>query len=379
MVQWVRAFLGARRGRALILVLAAAALFVLVTACSEPEPTATPTPLPPTATPVPTPTPVPPTPTPVPPTPTPVPPTPTPESAPAEPAMSLMDFAITDSSTGKDLMDAVTEEERECVKGAIGDTFFQVLLNTPATAFTSTDPAAAAIVAPIFNCFAVDTIVVLGVAMIDYQVGGWTPETRACMIAVGKEHPNAILTGLGMAQGQTGSEAAEAHPYLLELQGCMTPKERVDFLISFQSTVDARTSGEQDIVAVIPASEAECLRENLTQEQYDQLLSGTVFEAFGLSDAVEECISEESHVAILVSITASLIGGLSDDSAACATHFAMDHPHYTAMVHPDTYDTDAMTPEDLIEIADDGLRLWSCFNEDEFQRMQAIYTEALSG
>lgn len=291
--------------------------------------------------------------------------------------MSLMDFVITDSSTGKDLMDAVTEEERDCVKGAIGDAFYQVLLNTPATAFAGADPVAAAVAAPVFQCFAVDTIVVLGVAMIDYQVGGWSPETRACLIGVGRENPNAILTGLGMGLGQTAGQSAESQPYVLQLNACLTPVERVNFLISLQATVDPRTSGEHDIVAVIPASEVECLRENLTQEQYGRLLGGTVFESFDLSEAVEDCISEESHVPILVSITATLIGGLSDESAACVTRFGMDHPHYTAMVHPHTYDIETMRPEELVEIADDGIRIWNCFNDDEFQRMQAIYTEAL--
>ena len=48
------------------------------------------------------------------------------------------------------------------------------------------------------------------------------------------------------------------------------------------------------------------------------------------------------------------------------------------MINPDSYDPSAMTHSDFLEIADDGLRLYECVNEDELRRMQEFAVSALS-
>ena len=48
------------------------------------------------------------------------------------------------------------------------------------------------------------------------------------------------------------------------------------------------------------------------------------------------------------------------------------------MINPDSYDPSAMTPSDFLEIAEDGLRLYECVNEDELRRMQEFAVSALS-
>ncbi len=97
-----------------LLVIAVTTLAILG-AC-EAEPTPTPTPLP-TATPTATPT-----------------PEPTPETA-----MPMLLMA--------DIMDMVSEEERECVKAAVGEDVYNLMLQTPFTADMMTADAAASPVA----------------------------------------------------------------------------------------------------------------------------------------------------------------------------------------------------------------------------------------
>ena len=171
MLEPIRTFFGASRCKVLILALAVAALFILVTACSDPEPTATPTPVPPTATPVPTatPTPVPPTPTPIPPTatPTPVPPTPTPAPPIATPAPTAMPAAADSGGgsagglTGREIMDMLSEDEVDCIKGRVGEALFTSILDTTITASMANSPAASLI----FDCVSEESAAKIGEAL----------------------------------------------------------------------------------------------------------------------------------------------------------------------------------------------------------------------
>ena len=48
------------------------------------------------------------------------------------------------------------------------------------------------------------------------------------------------------------------------------------------------------------------------------------------------------------------------------------------MINPDSYDPSAMTHSDVLEIADDGLRLYEYVNDDELRRMQEFSVSTLS-
>ena len=351
------------------------AIAVIAVACgSDPEPTATSVP---TTAPEPTAASTPPTATSVPPTPAPttLPPAPTEAPEPtAEPqAMAtLEDIVVTPATTGKDLIDRISQEEADCIKGAIGEAFFGLMMQAPLLQ-AGADPAAAA---PVFGCLTVDNILLFGIAMFDAQSGGWEPDTRACMIGVAREHPDVVLGALGMVAEST---ASDDHPYLVELYTCMTPEEKVAYLIGFQSTVDAASSAERDIINVIPESEAACIRESTTDEEYEMILSTTVHQAFELSDALATCITpEEGYVQIFLSITRATVGELSDESTDCLTEFGRAHPLYVGLVNPATHDPATMSTSELVEIAADGLRMYSCVSDDELRRMQEFGVSSFS-
>ena len=48
------------------------------------------------------------------------------------------------------------------------------------------------------------------------------------------------------------------------------------------------------------------------------------------------------------------------------------------MINPDSYDPSPMTPSEFLEIADDGLKVYECVNEDELRRMQEFAVSSLS-
>lgn len=105
-----------------LLIALLAVVVLMAVACGEETPEPTPTPVP-TPTPMPTPTP-----TPVPPTPTPMP------AAAAEPTVPAMTFTVpefTAAVTGQEIADTLfSEEEQACIRGAIGDDAYAMLLES---------------------------------------------------------------------------------------------------------------------------------------------------------------------------------------------------------------------------------------------------------
>ena len=197
------------------------------------------------------------------------------------------------------------------------------------------------------------------------------------MIGVGREHPEAILTGLGLAPPDPVA-TAETHPYLLEFYECLTAVERVEFLMAFQAEVDGNTSTKRDIIDALPESEAACIRESLTEQEYAALLETTVHEASRTTEPVSGCITPDGYVEVFVAIASSQAGGLSKGTRSCLADFAREHPHYAALINPDSYDPPATTPSELAEIADDGPRTWNCLSDKELTRMQDISLGALA-
>ena len=333
-----------------VIVFVALSLAALIACTSEP----------PTATPVPTPTPTPQ------PTATLIPPTATP---------ALEDLRLTPTMTGKEVLSLFSEAESSCLRTAIGETAYERMSNEPILSILTT--SGEQFVLPIFQCAVPENLVVFGIAFLDLQVG-WTSDTRACMIRVGRESPLAVLTGLGMTPPGQIHETSATRSYALDFYNCMTPVEKVGYLARIQAALDVNTSAETDIIGMIPESEAACIQEALTDEDYATLLGSTATEAFGISDSVTACISQESYVPIFVSVIGSQTGGLSDNSQACVTEFASGHPRYVALVNPTLLDFSSTSVDDLVEIGDNGVKLWKCFTDEELLRMQTVYTSALA-
>lgn len=159
---------------------AAALLLVLIAlaaACgSDPTPTPTPTPTA-TATPAPTATP-----TPLPPTPTPLPPTPTPSPTPLT-RVDPGEFAITDSTTGADVMALLSESEATCVEAEMDQEAVQALLGAPLLENLDLLDSF-----PI-ECLETGKATVLTIALLDAQAGGLSAGTKACIGALYAENP----------------------------------------------------------------------------------------------------------------------------------------------------------------------------------------------
>ena len=331
--------------------------FLVVTACSsEPTPTPTPTPTPiPIAAPTPTPTA----------TPT---PTPSPVLAADEAALSMRGFVLDASTTGKDLFGRLSEEENSCIKEALGEAGYNFMLDVRLLAGAGN----AAPSAPMFACLAPENVALLGVAFLSISVGGHTDESLACMNDLALAHPGLIYARLGLKwTGKDTYQEAETSNIIQGFYDCMTEDERAAAVKNLYAAIDAASplTGE-DLVALLPESEAVCVRETLSEQEYGALLSATPLRAAGLGAGAAECLSLDSLAAFFVSASDAGIGGLSEESAACLDDFVRANPAYARVFASYLSDEESsFSASEFMEVGQ-GLEALECLNElgriDEF-------------
>ena len=114
------------------------------------------------------------------------PPTATPEPAPSteQPAVNLSAFVVTPVSTGRDVLEHVSEAESECIRSEIGDASYDAMLNAGLLAVGRGSDA----VQTVFTCLNPDNFVLFSTAVIDAQNGGLDDATRACILDLGRNH-----------------------------------------------------------------------------------------------------------------------------------------------------------------------------------------------
>ena len=373
-------------------VAAALALVTLIAACGddptpapEPttamEPTSMPTPVPPTPEPTTAPEP---TSTPEPTatmeptsTPTPVPPTPTAEVM--EPSMTLGELRIGSATTGQDLVARISEAEAACMSMAMGDSNFQLFQGAPLLASAALDSAKGLFAA----CLESDNLLLLGNELMSGQMGGWTEESLACTTDLSMTHPELVYQALGVPEllSSDATHPGEVHAILLDMYGCLDITEKANFLVTvISSTLTASPFSGQDLLDVLPESEVECLQTSLPEPLFAMIANAPSVAGGELQDAPPQlmaCLSPESLIQIPGEIMARGMGATSDDSRACTIEFSLTHGRYVDLVRTYSEHAEDLSPEDFVEIADNGFKLFSCLTDEELVQFQEKYLPLL--
>ena len=355
---------------ALLLVLAMA-----LAACSDPEPTATPTPTP-TATPTPTPTPAP--------TATPE-PTATPASMPDiepttdAPAMggegTLRGFFMNPATTGQDLINGLSEEEASCIETTVGEATFQFMLAIPLMAAGS-DPSSAA---PLFGCLSPENAVLFGIAILDAQAGGWAPETRECITNIGLEHPDAVFIRMGMTMGTGPDAPEETLDFNVQIHECKTDEEKKDFTVALWVGLDRNATGTgQDIYDLLTESEAQCVKDNLSEEEFATMMASRPLAAVQIGATVAHCISKQTNEKIFANGIQWVMGGVRDETLSCLEEFARQHPAFVALLASGIEGIQAMPADQFLTISAAGNEQYHCMSEDEVLRVQEAAAAAMT-
>ncbi|MCQ3804797.1 MAG: hypothetical protein OXC98_13995 [bacterium] len=364
MVSSLLRFFPSRRLRLLFL-LALGAAFAMVAACGdESEPTAT-DPLP-TATATVAPT-SPPTASPAPAA------TSTTEAAP--PAVSMRDFVMDASLTGKDLIDRLSEEEVACIKQAYGDTIFQFILGSPMVA-QGGDPAMAA---PMFSCMTEESFAHLTAAFLAMLTGAESGESRNCFADLAREHPGAARASAGIELEGYETGHISRHEFRLLYFDCLNDGETVRYFSRLWDGVrSANTLTGYDILDVFTDPEVACFRDYFGDSYDKAFLSAPMSSgALGAHELHEACFTKDTSGRLFVTVMSTLLGGFTDETTACLVDFGSEHEHYVDdLVFTTPERLGAMPDEKVAELARDGSIWAECMTDEAYSRLWDLLLDA---
>ena len=318
-------------------------------------------------------------------------PTPTPDSAAVpeatstpstvQPEVTLESLVVTDETTGKELMDRISEAETACVKEAFGGFIYEVYLNIPImqqSGLADSDQAQS-MAASMFGCLTSLNAVFLGVAFADYQAGGFVPPSRTCIVEASNEYPDMVFDILGISgiRGDSGA-TSKSPPYLVPLYSCLTDKEKVELLARNQGASDGLTAIGDHVIPTLSESEQSCVRSAYSDSEYTALLGATVMEALTPGSDLSNCVDEGNYVPIFLAVTELQAGGLTGESRTCLTGFGESNPEYVSLVGAGAYEVSSLSDQQIGAFAQNGLSILECLTDDELLNMQVLVAQGLS-
>ncbi len=375
----MREYLGLRRMFTAAAVLAVALLAGACSGDSESDPTTTAAPVTTTTAAAPTTTAAPATTT------TTAAPTTTTTTAPEEtetagqPSGTLADFFVDASTTYQDVMDRVSEDERECIKAALGELVYNVFVTRPVLSEdASRDPS---LVTRLFSCLTQDNVVLAMIVLRDATAGRMDEEARRCRVPLALQIPESYHEQAGLEwEGERvpAKELAEINSRILE---CFSDEEvaALQFRV-YQQVVEMVDIRLVDVIGAFTDSEQDCFREQMGTDEFEAILDSPLRGAGPISDHElhEACFTRETPGRLYAAFVETMLGDdLTEESASCMIDFAGEHEHYIDYLLFTPYeDKLAVDAADRAEYLQDGYRLHSCLNDDESERWNDLYFEA---
>ena len=289
---------------------------------------------------------------------------------------TLENFAITEATTGGDLMAALSEQEVSCVRAGIGEALYQLMQGTPITLMAAGDISQTA---PLFGCLEEENVVYLSVAFLELQAGGWSEDTRSCITEVALTHPNAVFIRLGLDTGDEPVDPAVTLDYNLGIHECKSDEEKMAFTLGVWLALDSVSQATgADIFDLLTPEEAACITAALPAEALTAIVNATPLQAVTIGSAASHCISHETNVNIFVQGIQWSLGGTTDDTRACLDGFARDNPEYVELFTSGLDGIMAMPASEFVALTEVGNDQYDCMTEEEVLRVQLSVTAALA-
>jgi hypothetical protein len=300
-------------------------------------------------------------------------PTPSPTPAPlVESAGSLEDLFITDATTGREVMQRISEAERDCLREAIGEELYQAMVDIPMKRLIGEVGVSGA--GSFLGCLTDDNVVLMGLVLVDSHHGRHDPEARACSIAVALENPEVIRIRFELLRPALEDIDTDAlFTSTKALFDCVSVTEQVNVLVRLTTRLDEEdTFTGEDVVAMLPEEEVSCIRDRVGEELFEAFLGATVTEAFGpAAVSLLDCLTLESKTALFAAFTASRVEGLREEAVVCMATLVADSPHVLALGFG-ALEVDQLEESELAQLGDEAARLFDCLNSEEVYRVLTL-------
>ena len=292
-----------------------------------------------------------------------------------QPETNLESLTITTATTGQDVLDRVSEAEGECFRTAVGEDPYEAFLDGGVLA----DYGSVGDLDPLHACLTGDNFVLFGVAFTSARAG-ISAESHACLTTLGREHPDAVVTFLGVdtPPPAVAELTSEEHPYTIELFNCLTTEEKSGVIVHTWKELGAYQFTGEQLIAAFTEEEVGCFTDSfgMTREQLVDLIGAR--QPGQTSDVATPCITDQTYGRLSAHMLSIQLGGLTEETTDCLQDFAVEHPHFFELTRFGEFDPSAMSQEEFVEIADDGLRLFNCLTDDELRLMQRASAVALA-
>ena len=276
------------------------------------------------------------------------------------------------------MVDRLSKDEASCLSSDLGDAGYQSFLGASLMASIA-DASTKSIFA---DCLEGDNLPVLGVRVMSAHLGGWSEDSLGCVSDLSRTHHELVYLAFGVEEKFSDpSHPTEVHSIILDMYECLDTEEKTGFSVALIFTTgEVAPFTGQHFLEALPGTELECLKTNLPAPVFAMIADAPSIAGGELRDAPPQmmaCISAESLNRLPAEIMAHGLGAESEESIACIIDFTANHSHYIELTRTAAADPAALTPEQYVEIADDGWKVFSCMTEEELARFQKVYLPAL--
>ena len=288
----------------------------------------------------------------------------------------MRDFVIDESSTVKDLMDRLSTQETDCLRAAFGEALYGIFLAAPLLQSGGSADATATLV----GCMESENVVLLVVAVNDAFAGGRSEDTRRCITDLSLQHPENAYIQMGVEwKGEETTNTGKRHEFILAYWGCLTDAESFRLGLQAYAAIDSTSSlTGADLVAEIPQAEAACMREILSEQQVNTLLTAKPLDGVRAAAPAADCLSPATIASLYVAALEGVLGELTAETANCIASYAEEHSEFLPLLSSDPAAMEAIPPADLRIIAEGTRAVFSCYTEDELVRAQEITLAAMT-
>ena len=164
----------------------------------------------------------------------------------------------------------------------------------------------------------------------------------------------------------------------MQIYECLNNEEKKAFTLSLWVGLDTITPATgADIFDLLSETEAACVREGLSEEQFETMIAAQPLQAVSIGAQVGHCIDPETNIEIFTNGIKWALGGVTEETMSCIESFALANPDYVALLSTGIAGITAMPAEQFLEISAVGNQQYACMTEDELMRVQQNATSAM--
>ena len=284
---------------------------------------------------------------------------------------SLEDLFITDTTTGREVMERISQAERDCLRNAIGEQLYGAMLELPMKRLVGEVGTSGA--GSFLGCLTDDNVVLMGLVLIDSHHGRADPEARECSVDAARENPEVIRVRFELLRPAFEETDADAlFDSSKAMFDCLKVADQVDVLVRLTTRLDQEdTFTGEDIVGMLPEEEVSCIRERVGEELFAVFLGATVTQAFAPAASLLDCLTLASKTALFAAFTSSRVDGLREEAGVCMATLVADSPHILALGFG-ALDVDELEESDLARLGDEAARLFDCLNAEEVYQVLTL-------